>query len=253
MPSNDTARSEASSKPAAWWLAFILLYVTLVLSIDTLATMHYKWPIRWGMFDWGPRTLITQAEALGLPASATGWMGTRAFQGFDVFKFLFWFVVPFALCLRGMDWGAYGVTRWKRRDLYFLFGLAVTGMLAMQIIPLIPELRNIYPDLSERSLDYKLAFALRQSIWVFSWLIGWEYLHRYFMLRPLSNRWPRVGWLLVPLAEGLYHLQKPGPEALGMVLFSVVLCLWTLRRRNILLPFLAHFIIEVELVLAILF
>ena len=38
-----------------------------------------------------------------------------------------------------------------------------------------------------------------------------------------------------------------------MVAFSVILTAWALRRRNTLLPFLAHLAIEVELVLFMLY
>jgi hypothetical protein len=37
-------------------------------------------------------------------------------------------------------------------------------------------------------------------------------------------------------------------EAGGMVLYSVVLTLWAIRRKNALLPFLAHLTIEIELI-----
>jgi membrane protease YdiL (CAAX protease family) len=64
----------------------------------------------------------------------------------------------------------------------------------------------------------------------------------------LKEHWPRYGWLLVPLAEGVYHLQKPWPEMLGMVAFSLIATQWTLRRDNMLLPLLVHLAIEIELV-----
>ena len=55
---------------------------------------------------------------------------------------------------------------------------------------------------------------------------------------------------IIPALEGGYHViqQKPLLECLGMTALSVALTLWTLRRKNSLLPFLGHLIIEVELV-----
>ncbi|MCL4694164.1 MAG: CPBP family intramembrane metalloprotease, partial [Candidatus Hydrogenedentes bacterium] len=95
----------------------------------------------------------------------------------------------------------------------------------------------------------KWEIIARGMLWTFSWLIGWEFLHRYFLLRPFAARWPRFGWLIVPFSEGVYHLQKAPIEAAGMVVFSLVLTAWALRRRNALLPFLAHLLVEIELVL----
>ncbi|MCC6490869.1 MAG: CPBP family intramembrane metalloprotease, partial [Candidatus Hydrogenedentes bacterium] len=76
----------------------------------------------------------------------------------------------------------------------------------------------------------------------------WEFLHRYFLVRPFSARWPRYGWLVVPVSEGAYHLQKHWTEMILMVAFSVALTWWTVRRKNALLPFLAHLFVEVELI-----
>ena len=48
------------------------------------------------------------------------------------------------------------------------------------------------------------------------------------------------------IIEGLYHLQKALPEMGGMVVFSLIVTPWSMRRRNLLLPFLAHLLIELE-------
>ena len=96
-------------------------------------------------------------------------------------------------------------------------------------------------------------------VWNLSWLPGWEFLHRYFLLKAVQRealdrgrflpgwRWAQWAWLLVPVSETLYHLQKPGLEAVGMFAFSVVLTFWCLKRRNWLFGFLLHLTIEVEL------
>ncbi|MGH8631792.1 MAG: hypothetical protein ACREU7_13645, partial [Burkholderiales bacterium] len=155
----------------------------------------------------------------------------------------------FLLCLRGMDWGAFGWKRFQRADWIVLGVLAAAGAAAMFLIPHIPELRRTYPNLSALDPAVKLDYFNGKLIWIFSWLLGWEFLHRYFLLRAVHVRWPRFGWLLVPLAEGLYHLQKPLIEAGGMLLLSIVLTRWALARNNVLLPFVAHLIIEIEVVL----
>jgi membrane protease YdiL (CAAX protease family) len=85
--------------------------------------------------------------------------------------------------------------------------------------------------------------------WNASWLIGWEFMHRYMLLGAAQKAAPHWGWLLVPLSETLYHLQKPPIEMLGMLALSVVLTLWCMKRGNWLLGFLVHLIIEVELLI----
>ena len=76
-------------------------------------------------------------------------------------------------------------------------------------------------------------------------------MHRYFLLRPVMHRFPRYGWLIVPLCETIYHLQKPLLEAGGMAVFSLLLTWWTMKRRNMLLPFIAHLYIEILLAIAL--
>lgn len=123
------------------------------------------------------------------------------------------------------------------------------GVAAISLIGFVPTLRETYPSLGAAPLSLKLTEGLRLLIWTCSWLPGWEFLHRYVLVTSVQAKWPRFGWLLVPLIEGAYHVQKPWPETLGMVLFSVVATRWTMTRRNVLLPFLAHLIIELELIL----
>ena len=84
---------------------------------------------------------------------------------------------------------------------------------------------------------------------LFPWLLGWEFLYRYVLLRRLQTRFPDNGWLLVPFLEGFTHLSKPLPETAAMVAFSLVLTPWVWRRRCVLVSLLAHGLIEVQLML----
>jgi len=204
-------------------LILVIVYVAAVLAIDTLAVHGKTWPVDWRFFQW------------------------RAYSA-DLFKFIAWFVVPFLVCLPRMDWGYLGVKRWRRFDLYVLAGLAAAGALAVAVIPLFPSLRATYPSMAGYAAAAKWSYAGHNLLWILSWLLGWEFLHRYFLLTPLVKHAPRYGWLLIPVSEGLYHLQKPPLEAAGMVLASLAITYWALKRRNALLPFLAHFMIEIELV-----
>lgn len=219
-----------------WCLAAVLLYVTAVLGVDTLAAMRADWPFPWARLQWFPF-----ADN-----------GPSVLARFDAFKFFFWFLIPFSVCVPRMDWGAWGVLRWKRRDAVLLAVLALAGVGAMAIIPHVPALDAVYKSGASATPEQKMRAALMMLVWDFSWLIGWEFLHRYVLLRQVHAVWPRFGWLLVPLSEGLYHLQKSRIEALGMVALSLVLSQYTLRRRNILLPLLAHLMIEVQLLLFLL-
>ncbi len=242
-------------------LFLVLLYVVLALGVDTLAMQGVRWPpatelttgFDWSVFRWQLADVYLwvhpAASAIGVPESLYSWLHWRLPQKFDVYSFLIWLVIPFLLCLRGMDWGAFGWPRFTRADWLVLAILAVGGAAAMFLIPHIPELRRVYPNLSHLDPAVKLDYFNGQLIWILSWLLGWEFMHRYFLLRSVSTRWPSFGWLLAPLAEGLYHLQKPLLEAGGMLLLSLVLTRWALARNNVLLPFLAHLIIEIEVVL----
>ncbi|HEO70450.1 MAG TPA: hypothetical protein ENN80_04250, partial [Candidatus Hydrogenedentes bacterium] len=217
-PHENAVREAARRALLPPWLAAVLAmaYVAAVLMIDTLAVHRVDLGIQWRAFLW------------------------HTAGGFDLFKLIGWLVVPFLLCLYGFDWGALGVARWKRVDWILLAALAGVELLAVLAIPLIPALQNVYQGMGDAPADVKWHFATGNLAFLCSWLLGWEFMHRYFLLRHVEKWLPRWGWLMVPLCEGLYHLQKPLLEAGGMVLFSVVVTLWVRRRKNILLPLLAH-------------
>lgn len=217
--------TDEHKRPSHLLLGLVAGYVLAVLLVDTLAALEVQTPIDWRVFSW------------------------TSDNGFDWFKFVTWFVVPFLVSLRGMDRGYFGVARWKRWDWALLIGLGAVGLVAVLTINVFPSLREYYPSYSELPWSQKWEIVGRGMLWTFSWLIGWEFLHRYFLLRPFAARWPRYGWLLVPLSEGAYHLQKAPLEAAAMFVFSLILTAWALRRRNALLPFLAHLVIEIEVVL----
>ncbi len=246
--SNFRARTQKGM--ATMWPFLVMGYVAAILAIDTLATECVEWPWDWGKwFMWSSRDVHAALTWGGCPDWIATPLTARGMGSFDWFKFLLWFAFPFLFALRRMDWGAIGPRRWKRIDIALPLGIAVIGVLVMMLIPYVPALHRTYPTLMARSPEMKLAFCIWQLAWLASWLPGWEFMHRYTLLRAANQRWPRYGWLLLPLFEGVYHLQKPMLEMLGMVLFSIAMTQWTLRRRNILLPFLCHLIIEAELVI----
>lgn len=237
-----------------------IFYVAAVLLTDAFASMGINQPFDWTVFSWDhslnvPAVSVQFSESgeeiISVPAHLRHRF-VRVFY-FDYFKFVLWFLIPFLVLLPHLDWGAFGFARWKRSDAYLLSGLALAGLAAVLLVPLIPALSAIYQGSGDLPWRLRVGTACGQLTWIVSWLLGWELLHRYLLLKSGLQLWPRFGWLLVPLSEGLYHLQKPGIEALGMVLLSLVLTQWAMRRQNVLLPFLAHLVIEVELVLLLVF
>lgn len=207
-------------------LAALLAYTAVVHAVDTLAAAGARFPIDWSAFR------------------------CQHDSGFDVFKFLAWLVVPFLflLALRRIEPGYFGFRRWKPRDGILLAALAVLGMIAVLSILVFPSLQRFYEGMADAPAAARWSFLRYQLAWTFSWLVGWEFLHRYALLTLLDRVWPRFGWLAVPVIEGLYHLQKAPLEMLGMVVFSLLLTHWARRRRNVLLPFLAHLAVELELI-----
>ena len=197
-------------------------------------------------------------DTFGLLRGLAGDTAPLRIANFDLFKFVAWFVLPliFVLVSRQMDWGYFRFTRWRRFDWALLAGMALVGLAVMGMVYALPSLLDTYSSMGR----LPVAVKLRQAMWgnyglvyLFSWLVGWEFLHRYVLLRQLDATWPRYGWLVVPAIEGVYHLQKPLLEAGGMVAFSLVFTPWVRERRNVLLPFFAHLVIEVELLLFLLF
>ena len=203
----------------------VLAYATIVLGADALAASGKTWPFAWGIFRW------------------------HMDNGADLSKLIAWFIIPFAFCAPWMDWQYLGVKRWRRGDVYILAGLVAAGMVAVLAIPLFPGLRTAFHGIKDASASVKWQFVSHHAIWTLSWLTGWEFLHRYVLLRHLGRSWPRFGWLLIPVFEGAYHLTwNSWAMPAGMVLFSLVVTFWARSRRNTLLPFLAHLAIELELI-----
>ncbi len=228
-------------RPPIWPLIALLAYVAAVHAVDTMATLGFREPIAWRMFHW------TAWPGSAFLAATNGGRVYMQPPPVDLFKFAAWFILPFCFCLPCMDWGALGVTRWRRMDWGLLAGLAALGALAVLVILAVPGLRGFYPSLEGAAAGDKASYALHTTAYTLSWLMGWEFIHRYALLRVLDARWPRYGWLLIPVYEGAYHLVKHPLEMAAMVAFSLLLTYWAKRRRNVLLPFLAHLAVELEL------
>ncbi len=231
------------------WL--VIAYVITVLGIDTLAVQGVQWPWNWAFFNWYGHQVHGFVSLPGI--LSFDWLLHPVLSSFNWFRFLFWFVVPFIFCLRNFAWSWLDCRSWSKVDVILLGAILLVGVFVMALVPHLPGVRDIYPTMGRKYDAFPWFLLLNRLLWVVSWLIGWEFLHRYVLLRALDKRWGKWGWLLVPVSEGIYHLQKPLVEALGMVVFSLVLTHWARKRKNLLLPFLAHLIIEIELIIFQLF
>lgn len=234
--------------------ALVVAYVAAVLSVDTLATKGVQFGIDWRSFDWRPSD-IAAALNTALPRFLFELLASPRANNFDLFKFTLWFVVPFLLCVWRMDWKAWGWGRWRWTDWLLLLLALVGGIAAVMIIPYVPALSQLYQYQTNLTVQQKLNAVLNYNLWCLSWLVGWEFLHRYLLLAALGKFLPRGGWgwLIVPLliasSEAAYHLVKPWPEMLGMFAFGFLASLWAYQRSNWLLPLVAHWFIEMSLII----
>lgn len=247
-PGAPGAPAALSPTPISKSVWLVLAYVVIVLTLDTLAARAYDWPIRWAWFRWNCGTLADLCVWIGLPKAAVSWMDAGVLAQFELFKFTFWFLIPFLFSLWHMDWSWFGVKRLKRWDFVFLGVFLLVCAAAVFLVPYLPGVREYYGAMARHGGRNPLGDCL----WVVSWLLGWEFLHRYVLLRAANARWARWGWLLVPLSETVYHMQKPLLEAAGMGAFSLIATAWTRARSNMLPAFAVHLGIELTLVLYLL-
>lgn len=117
----------------------------------------------------------------------------------------------------------------------------------MFIIPHIDSLNNYYKGQSHISFDDKIIFAKRLMIWNFSWLIGYEFLFRFVLLKQCLKH--DKCYYLITLFEVLYHFNKPYPEMLGVFFLSIFLTYWVRLRKNFLIALIGHFLVECSLLL----
>ena len=128
-----------------------------------------------------------------------------------------------------------------------LGGILFLSFLAMFIIPHIDSLNNYYKAQSNISFDDKIIFAKRLMIWNFSWLIGYEFLFRFVLLKQYLKH--DKYYYVITLLEVLYHFNKPYPEMFGVFFLSIFLTYWVRLRRNFLIALLGHFFVECSLLL----
>jgi len=226
------------------WLAMIG-YAAAVLFVDAMASMGDDSVIYWSRFHW---TLgdLARRFALGPPWN---W---RVLSMFDLYKVLFWLLIPLAWSLPRLEGSWFSWRRMEKKDALLLAGFCALGLVGVMATRFIPSLEAIYPRGQFGGLSDRMLWLGMMGCWWLSWLPGWEFLHRYVLVRAATRLFPKWGWILVPVSETAYHLVKPWQETLGMAVFSVLATRYVMTRRSLVAPFLAHFAIEAALVLLML-
>ncbi|NLN93864.1 MAG: CPBP family intramembrane metalloprotease [Candidatus Hydrogenedens sp.] len=244
---NENTGYNSSAKQFLFVPLLTVFYVLLILVIDFLASSQLMFPFDWSWFSWSLADVLRHIPPLSDQVSILA-----PADHFDLFKFVFWFLLPFLFSYQKLDKDWIMPGKFQRKDWYFTAFLFLTGFIVLAALLLTPSLRHYYGQKEWVGASAKFQRAVRFLIWETSWLPGWEFLCRYVFLRALLQIRPRYLWLLLPVVEGLFHLQKPLIEALGMTVFSLFLTGWTVRRKNLFLPFCAHLFVEVLLLVVLL-
>ncbi len=99
-------------------------------------------------------------------------------------------------------------------------------------------------------------------LFTLSTIIGWEILHRGFLLGGLQYCFSHhlriqpfvaaaIAILFVCVFEALFHIKKPMIEALGMIVASPVLCLLTIKTNSIWPALILHLAIELAFAISV--
>lgn len=197
--------------------------------------------------------MVLTLDLLALNFPSWSFLSIRLDNGFDVSKFITWFLGPVLFSLAIHKKPTISYRPWHQSDFIILLGIAAVGILSMLLIPQIPSLNNVYQNQAHLSSQQKFQFIKINLWWITSWAFGWEIMFRYFLLNSMKEKNLKHALWLLPMIEALYHLQKPLPEIFGMFFFSLALTFWAIKRRNFLAPLLGHLIIELVLITYLIF
>ena len=75
------------------------------------------------------------------------------------------------------------MARWTRADYGLCAAVLMLCASAVLLIPIIPGLQAQYGGMSGVPSDKRLALFAGGMVWTFSWLLGWEFMHRYYLLQ----------------------------------------------------------------------
>jgi hypothetical protein len=163
--------------------------------------------------------------------------------GADLYKLVAWLLIPLGITIRNIDWSFFTIKPWRRSDYRLLIVAFLLQGVIVRSIFLFPGIDSNLPRVRGANIGMLIS-------WELSWLLGWEFLLRYVLLRELDKigrRWPLV---VIPLLEVLYHLSwTTAVMPVGVGIYSIILTAWARSRQNCLLPFLTHVSLELELLL----
>jgi hypothetical protein len=239
---NNTSKADFPAPLAV----LIIIYTIAVFIIDLLATFDIHFIFNWGILNIDLSHLLNK-----IPVFKNS-LFSFLFIEFDLRKFFLWLILPIIIFNKAVDFYWFSFKSWEKKDFFILLVLTLLCVSSLIFVILSPTLSSYYSGLKELPSKQKVIIFFQQILWIISWLPGWEFLNRHLLLRACRRLHKKYTWFLVPIVETAYHIPKPFLEMLGMSIFSLFACLWTLRKKNNLMAFLCHLFIELGLVILLL-
>ncbi|HOV34068.1 MAG TPA: hypothetical protein PLX23_11985 [Candidatus Hydrogenedens sp.] len=239
---NDTNKISISTPLAI----SIIIYTISVLIIDLLATFNIHFIFNWGIFNIDLSYILNK-----IPAFRNS-LFSFLFIDFDLRKFFLWLIIPIIIFNKAVDFYWFSFKSWKKNDYFILLGVSILCVASLVFVILSPTLSSYYLGFKTLPFNQKVIIFFQQIFWIISWLLGWEFLNRHLLLRACLRLNKKYAWIFVPIVETVYHIHKAFLEMIGMSMFSIFACLWTIRKENNLLAFLCHLLIELGLVILLL-
>ncbi len=239
---NNTSKTNFSTKLAIP----IIIYTIAVLIIDLLTTFNIHFIFNWGILN------IDLSHVLNKIPLFKNSLFSFLFINFDLIKFFLWLIIPIVVFNRAVDFYWFSFKSWKKNDYLILLMLSILCVASLAFVVLFPTLSSYYHGFKTLPSNQKVIIFFQQIFWIISWLLGWEFLNRHLLLRACLRLNKKYAWILVPIVETAYHIPKPFLEMLGMAIFSIFACVWTIRKENNLMAFLCHLFIELGLVILLL-
>lgn len=164
------------------------------------------------------------------------------------------FLAFFLLKMSAEDLGLSLPRTSKAWNLFLASALVLTPMI-VSLILLDASYLRAYPYYTDASVPAWTRMA-DFGVFTLSTLVGWEFMHRSFLLFGLYTslrRWARLesNWAIslavsvTAAYEVLFHFLKPDLEAIGLLFASPLLSWMAIRTKSFWLPALIHLYIEI--------
>lgn len=122
--------------------------------------------------------------------------------------------------------------------------LGVIGVVLIYPATRLETMHTFYP-VDPAARDSTAAFVRLQLATFLLFLVGWEFLHRGFMLHGLRGKagdWVAICAQIIPSA--LWHIDMPWPVAFAALPAGILFALMTLRTGSIMAALILHFIVR---------